>query len=814
MQSHARVVVVGGGCVGVNVLYSLAHRGWTDACLLERTELTAGSTWHAAGLIPIYSFSYKFGRLIKKTIEIYEGLEAETGQGIGWHKCGQLRIAETPDRMDEYLNYAAIADTQGVRAEILTPEQTIDLWPLMTRTDKLLGAVYNPDDGHIAPADVTQALAKGARQLGASIYRDTEVTAIERLRSGEWKVVSTQGDIICEHVVTATGNYAQHTARMLGLELPCFPVLHQYWVTQSVPQIRERNDQGLPELPVLRNEAINGYVREERDGLMFGPYEQPDRLEHFARDSVPEWFGADLLPEDMDAVEDNWAAALELVPVLGEVGIQSNVRGPICGTPDNLPLCGPAWGTQNLWLAEGFTGGILMGGGLGHELVNWIIDGEPHVDLSEVDPRRFGDYANKVYTGIKNKEAFGHNFGMHYPGYEWPAARPAKTMPCYDRLTEAGAVWGSVYGWEIPLWFAPEGVEPRDEWSYRVFNSMPHVGTECRAVREAVGLFEMTPMGKYEVKGPGAEAWLNQILANRMPRKHGATVLAHRLTHKGTVRAEFTVTRMDDDFFYLIGTPRGERHDFDVLEKALPEDGSVSLRNVTLERGGFTVVGPNARTVLEKLVDADLSNTAFPWMTSQTVTAGLASDVRMMRVNYEGELGWELYHPINYNLHLFDEITQAGSDLGLKHCGYRAIESLRLEKSYRAMYRDMDVEHTALESGLDRFIKFDKDDFVGKAALLEQKKQGLGQRLVTLQVETVDADAYMNEAVYLDGLLVGRVTSGATSHHVGNCLSMAFVAIEHTQPGSTLEVQVLERRCPATVITDSPYDPENRRPRS
>ena len=377
MQTHARVVVVGGGCVGANILYSLAHRGWTDCCLLERTELTAGSTWHAAGLIPIYSFSYKFGRLIAKTIEIYEGLEEETGQGIGWHKCGQLRIAESADRMDEYLNYATIAETQGVRAEILTPGETVELWPLMKRSPDLIGAVYNPDDGHIAPADVTQALAKGARQLGASIHRNTEVTSIEQLPSGEWKVSTNQGDIVCEHVVTATGNYAQQTAAMLGLELPCFPVVHQYWVTETVPEVRERKDQGLPELPVLRNEAINGYVREERDGLMFGPYERPHRLEHFARDGVPDWFGADLLPEDMEAVEENWEAALELVPVLGEAGIQANVRGPICVTPDNLPLCGPAWGRRNLWLAEGFSGGILMGGGIGHELVNWIIDGEP-----------------------------------------------------------------------------------------------------------------------------------------------------------------------------------------------------------------------------------------------------------------------------------------------------------------------------------------------------------------------------------------------------------------------------------------------------
>ena len=813
MQSHARVVIVGGGCVGANILYSLAHRGWTDCCLLERTELTAGSTWHAAGLIPLYSFSYKFGRLIARTIEVYEGLEAETGQGIGWHKCGQLRVANTRDRMDEYLNYATIAPTQGIRAEILTPKETLDLWPLMDGGPDLLGAVYNPDDGHIAPADVTQALAKGARQLGAAIHRNTEVTGYELLPSGEWLVRTNQGDITCEHVVTATGNYVQQTAAMIGLQIPAFPVVHQYWVTETVPQVKERHEQGLPEMPVLRNEDINGYVREERDGLMFGPYERPHRLEHFARDGVPDWFGADLLPENFESVEDNWEAGLKLVPVLGEVGLQSNVRGPICVSPDNLPLAGPAWGLRNFWLAEGFSGGLLMGGGIGHELANWIVDGEPNVDLSEVDPRRFGDYANKVWTGKKNTEAFGHNFGIHYPGYEWPEARPAKTMPCYDRLKQANAVFGSVYGWEVPLWFAPEGEEPRDIWSYRTFNSMPHVGAECRAVRDAVGLIEMSPMAKFEASGPGTEAWLNRILANRMPTRPGGMVLAHLLTHKGTVRAEFTVTRLAQDLFYLVGTPRGERHDFDCLMKTLPEDGSVALRNVTFERGCFTVVGPNARRVLENLVDADLSNEAFPWMRAQTVTVGLASDVRMMRVNYEGELGWELYHPIPYNLHLFDEIVKAGEEHGLRHAGYRAIESLRLEKSYRAMYRDMDVEHTALESGLDRFVKFDKEDFVGRDALLTQQQNGLTRRMVTLQVETVDADAFMNEAVYRDGDLVGRVTSGATSHHVGQCLSMAYLGIDHCEVGTELKIKLLDAVCPARVIAESPYDPGNQRPR-
>ena len=809
MKNYASVVVVGGGVVGASILYHLAHRGCNDVVLLERTELTAGSTWHAAGLVPLYSFSYNFGRVLTKTVELYDRLEKETGQAIGWHKCGQLRIAESVDRMDEYLNYMTIAETQGVRAEILTPEQTLDLWPLMKRSSNLLGAVYNPDDGHVAPADVTQALAKGARQLGAQIHLKTQVTGYKRLPSGEWLVHTNNGDITCEHVVTATGNYAQNTAKMIGLDLPAFPILHQYWVTEAVPGVKERQSAGLPELPVLRNEAINGYVREEGAGLMFGPYERADKLEFFAKDGVPDWFGPDLLPENMEAVEEHWEAALDLVPILGEAGIKSNVRGPICTTPDNLPLCGPAWGLKNFWLAEGFSGGLMMAG-LGHELANWIVDGEPHLDLSEVDPRRFGPHANKTWTGVKIKEAFAHNFGLHYPGYEWQAARPAKTSPCYARMDEAGAVWGSVYGWETPLWFAPEGEHRADIWSYRDFNSLPHIAQECQAVRTTAGLIDMTNMAKFEVSGHGAEDWLNSILANKMP-KTGRIALAHFLTEKGTVRAEFSVTRLADELFYLVATPRGERHDFDVLQKSLPEGGSVELKNVTLERGCLTVIGPNARKILEPLVDGDISNDAFPWMTAQSHNVGLASDVRMMRVNYEGELGWELYHPISSNLHLYDEIVSSGSGHGLKLIGNRAIESLRLEKSYRAMYRDMNVEHTALEAGLERFVKFDKSDFVGKAALMKQQNEGLKRNLVTLQVATIDADAYMNEGVYSGSKLVGRITSGATSHHVGGCLSMAYLDIDYTSEGTLLEVPVLDNRCPATVIPDSPYDPTNLR---
>ena len=813
MQSHARVVVVGGGCVGVNIAHELARRGWTDVALLERTELTAGSTWHAAGLIPIYSFSYNFGRLIAKTIEIYEALEAETGQAVGWHKCGQLRVANTPARMDEYLNYASIAETQGVRAEICSAERVRELWPLFDGHKNILGGVFNPDDGHIAPADVTQAAAAGARSKGVKIYRDTEVTSFKQTASGEWRVSTTQGDIVCEHVVTATGNYARQTGAMVGLSIPATPVVHQYWVTDTVPELVDRQLQGLPEMPVLRDESINGYVREERDGLMFGPYEPPERLEHFALDGVPKDFGADLLPEDLESVEQHWQMAIDLVPALGRAGIRRNVRGPICTTPDNLPLVGPAWGLENFWLAEGVSGGIVMGGGIAHYLSEWIVEGEPSIDLSEIDCRRFGAYANKPWVATKVKEAFGHNFGLHFPGYEWPGARPSKTAPCYERLRAERASWGSVYGWEVPNWFAPEGVEPRDDWSYREFNYFPYVAAEVDAIRNTAGLLDMTPMTKFEVSGPHAEDWLNSILANRVPNRPGRIALCHLLTHKGTVRSEFTVSRLSDDLFYVVATPRGERHDFDVLGKKLPATGGVELHNVTSQRGCFTLVGPHARDILTELTDGDLDNEAFPWLSARTHSVGFASDVRMLRVNYEGELGWELYHPIEQQLSLYDQLMEAGRTKGLKLAGMRAIESCRLDKSYRAMYRDLNVEHTAWESGLDRFIKLDNREFVGREALERQREAGLEIEMVALKVETVDADAYMNEAVYSDGKLVGRVTSGAHSHTQKQTFSMAYLDVEYSAVGTELEIPILGERRRATVIEDSPYDPHNKRPR-
>lgn len=808
METHARVVVVGGGAVGANILYSLTHRGWSNVVLLERNELTSGSTWHAAGLLPLYTHRFNLGRLVLKSIQLYSGLEVETGQAVGFHNCGSLRIASDADRLDEYRWYAGSAATQGVEAHILDPQEVRRLWPLIENGKRILGGLYHPQDGHIAPADVTQALAKGARDKGARIYRNTEALEFKQQSGGEWKVTTNAGDITCEHLVVATGNYAQATARLLGLSYPAICVVHQYYVTEEIPEIVARKRAGLPEMPILKDDRYLGYLREERQGLMFGPYEAPEDLELFAVDGVPDWFGAmSLLPEKLDAVAKHIEFATELVPAFARAGVRAHVRGPICTTPDNMPLAGPAPGRRNLWLAEGVVGGLMMGGGLGHYLSEMIVEGDSSMDFTDFDPRRFGDHASKPYTCIKSREAFGNNFGVYYPDYEWPAARPLKMSPSYDRLKAEGAVFGSMNGWEVPVWFAPAGVEPRDVYSFRVSNFYPYVAAEARCVREHAGLIDMTPMAKFEVEGSGAAAWLDRLLANHLPRKGGIR-LAHLLNERGGVKAEFTVVGLDGEHFYLISSPRAEMLSFDLLARLLPDDGSVRLRNATMERGCLAVVGPKARAILSPLTSADLSNAHFPWLTAQTAVVGMAPDVRMLRINFEGELGWELYHPVALQRHLLEILLDAGKEHGMRLIGYRAIESLRLEKSYPNLWRELHGEHSAWECGLDRFIALNKDGFIGREALLREQKSGVARRLVTLRIDAPEgAEALGNEAVYRNGKLVGRVTSAGHGHCVGFNIALAMVAADAAHPDTQLEVSVFNDKVAAQVIPNSPYDP-------
>jgi len=807
MKSHARVVVVGGGVVGVSILYHLAKRGWSDVVLVEKAELTHGSTWHAAGLLPLFNMSYCVGQLHKYSVDLYKSLQAETGQDVSFHVTGNLRLATNRERMDEYKKYCGTANTIGVPFEMIGVAQIKKLWPLCN-TKGLVGALFHPHDGHIAPADLTQALAIGARSRGAEINRQTEVKDIKRLPSGEWQVITTQGTVTCEHVVTATGSWARQVARFVGLDLPVIPVEHQYIVTEEIPELVERKKQGLPEMAVLRESDASYYMREERQGLILGPYEKGAPA--WAVDGVPEKFGQELLPPDLERLQPHIDAAINRVPIFGKAGIKDCINGPIPYTPDGGPLIGPAWGQRNYWLAEGFSFGITAAGGAGNLLANWMVDGDPGIDAYDVDPRRFGDYANKTYTKIKNEEAYEHIFIVHYPLEERPGARPAKTSPSYERQKKLGAVFGQKFGWERANWFAPKGTKAKDRYSFRRTNFFEPVREECRAVRERAGLLDLTGFSKFEVSGPGAEAYLDRMIANRLPKGIGRINLGHVLTEKGGVVSEFTITRLAQDRYYVISAAAAQRHDYDLLWRALPPDGSVRLDDITLAWGVLVVAGPRAREVLQKVTRDDVSNAAFPWLTSKDITIGVAP-VRAMRVNFVGELGWELHHPLTYHNVIFDALWEAGQEFGIAPFGIRAMDSLRVEKSYKYWRVDLTTEYTAWEAGLDRFVALNKGAFTGREALVRQQQQGVPRKLVTLDCQVKDADPFGNEPIYRDGRMVGRATSGAYAYTVGKSLALAYVETASARPGTALEIEILGERFPAAVIADSPWDPDNAR---
>jgi dimethylglycine dehydrogenase len=815
VKTHVRVVVIGGGVVGVSTLYHLAKKGWTDVALIERAELTAGSTWHAAGLLPLFNMSYTVGQLHKYSVDLYKRLPAETGQDVSFHVTGNLRLATCRERMDEYQKYCGTANTIGVPFEVIGPAQVKRLWPLAElggteETPAIIGALYHPDDGHIAPADLTMALRKAARAAGAEIYEHTEVTAVARTASGEWQLRTNRGDITAEHIVCATGNYARQTGRLFGLSVPSIPVEHQYIVYDESAELKAYRQRGGRELAVLRESDKSYYLREERMGWILGPYEKgaPARF----ADGVPDWFGRSLFPGDLDRLLPHVEAAMRRVPALEQCGIKDIVNGPIAYTPDGSPLIGPAWDVRNVWLNEGHSFGITAAGGAGWQLAEWIVEGEPGIDMLATDPRRFGAYAGKRYVVKKNEETYRSVFTIHFPDEERPDARPAKTSPVYDRLDRMGAVWGQRYGWERANWFAPSGVERKDVWSFRRSNYFEHVGNECRTMRERVGVIDLTPFTKHEVTGAGAEAWLDSLVANKVPTRVGRLALSHALTRRGGIRSEFTITKTGEQEFYVVSAGAAERYDGDFLRKHLPTDGSVGLRNITSARGCFVVAGPKSRELLARLIDAPLDSTAFPWLTAQTLEVGLAVDVHVLRVNFVGALGWELHFPIEYAHHLFDALFDLGRPYGIGMVGMRAMESLRLEKSYRMWGTDMTPDYTPFEASLDRFVRMKKGPFVGREALERQLEAGVPNRFVTLEVHgVIDADPLGNEPLFdRDNRMIGRATSGYYGHCLRKSLAIGYVKSDFAAVGTPLTIEILGERKPASVVQESPYDPENR----
>ncbi len=814
MRSHARVVVIGGGVVGVSTLYHLTKRGWTDVVLLERAELTSGSTWHAAGLLPLFNMSYTVGQLHKYSVDLYKRLPAETGQDVSLHVTGNLRLATCRERMDEYQKYCGTANTIGVPFQVISPAEVKELWPLVNlgdgaETPKIIGALYHPDDGHIAPADLTMALRRGARTAGAEIHEQTEVTAARRTASREWLLTTNRGEIVAEHVVCATGNYARQTGQMFGLNVPAIPVEHQYIVYDESPELKAYRAGGGRELAVLRESDKSYYLREERLGWILGPYEAgaPARF----ADGVPDWFGKNLFPGDLDRLLPHVEAAQRRVPALEQCGIKDIVNGPISYSPDGSPLIGPAWGVRNLWLNEAHSFGITAAGGAGWQLAEWIVEGEPGIDMLAVDPRRFGPYTSKRYVVAKNEETYRDVFTIHFPDEERADARPAKTSPVYDKLKRMGAVFGQRYGWERANWFAPAGVDPLDHWSFRRTNYFEHVGNECRLMRERVGVIDLTPFTKHQVMGPGAAAWLDGLVANQVPTRIGRIALCHALTKRGGIRSEFTISQLADQHFYVVSAGAAERYDTDYLQRHLPRDGSVVLQNITGARGCFVIAGPQSRALLQKLTDTPLDNAAFPWLTGQVIEAGLATDVYALRVNFVGALGWELHFPIEYAHHLFDAIFAAGAEFGIGMVGMRAMESLRMEKSYRMWGSDLTRDYTPFEAGLARFVRMEKGAFIGREALERQLAAGVPHDFVTLEVHDVtDADPLGNEPIFdRAGAIVGRATSGYYGHVLRKSLAIGYVNAGVAPVGTELEIEVLGERRRATVRVDSPFDPQN-----
>ena len=812
MNSHARVVVIGGGVVGVSMLYHLAKKGWTDAVLIERKELTSGSTWHAAGLLPLFNMSYSVGQVHKYSVKFYKELEEETGMNVGLRKVSNIRLASTPDRWDEYMQYAGVADTIGVDVRRLTPAEIKEAWP-MCNTEGLIGAIQHPEDGYIQPADLTQAMAKGARDMGGTIHRNTTVQAINKTASGEWEIVTDKGTITCEHVVSCTGNFARKTGAMVGLNVPVIPVEHQYIVTEAHPDIKARHAEGLPEMGVLRDSDNGWYLREEAGGLILGPYEHGAPACYV--DGPSEDSEYELFQEDLERIEQHIESAMFRVPAFGEVGVKRVYNGAIAYTPDGNPIIGPAPGLKNFWLSEGHSFGITAAGGAGWQLAEWMVEGEPTIDMSGVDPRRYGNYATESYLIEKNEEAYANVFTTHFPDEEREGARPLRTTPCYDRMKNLGAVFGASFGWERPNWFAPEGVPQKDDWSFRRSAWFEHIGNEVKNTTENVGILDMSAFAKAKITGTGAAEFLDRLIANRIPKKAGRVNLCHALSYGGGVHSEYTIIKESDTSFYVVSAGALQSVDHDWIRKHMPEDGSVQFTNVTNAMGVLVIAGPKARTLMERVSPrTDFSNAAFPWLSSRWIDAGHAPTLAA-RVNYVGELGWELHHPIEYQNHIFDRLMDAGADLGIKPFGIRAMDTMRMEKSYRMMGTELSIEYAALEAKLDRFVHLNKGDFIGRDALVKWQEKGFANELVTMRIDGVeDADVLGGNPLFHNGEMVGRATSGNYGFRVGQSLALAMVPPALAAIGTKFTIDILGKRFDAQIIEESPFDPDNEKLRA
>ncbi|MBM7066803.1 FAD-dependent oxidoreductase [Actibacterium sp. 188UL27-1] len=817
LPTQARVVIIGGGAVGVSSLYHLAMEGWTDCVLLEKNELTAGSTWHAAGNCPNFSASWAVMNMQRYSLEMYRGLAEKVDYPMNYHVTGALRLGHTKERMQEFERVAGMARYQGLEMEMLTPKEMQDHYPFM-ETHDLAGGLWDRLDGDIDPAQLTQAMAKGARDLGANIQRFCPATGVSR-DGHDWIVHTEKGDIRCEYVVNAAGYYAGRVAEWFkphgGRDAPVTVMSHQYFLTEKIPEIEAWTKEHGRKLPMIRDVDSSYYLRQDKHGLNLGPYERNCKAHWVTpEDPMPEDFSFQLYPDDLERLEWYIEDAMGRVPLLGTSGVGRVINGPIPYAPDGLPLIGPMPGVRNAFEAHAFTFGIVQGGGAGKVLAEWIIHGETEWDMWAVDPRRFTGHADADYSEKKALETYGHEYAMHFPHHEWPAARNKKLSPNHAKIVEQGAVLGCYNGWERANWFAKPGDDTTEESTLTWARSGPweeRIREECEAVRDAAGLLDLPGFSRYRLQGDGAAEFLRGLTAGPLP-KVGRIGLLYFADTRGRIVTEMSGMRLGDDFFFLITAAPAQWHDFEFLKKHRPDDAAFTITDVTDDFTCAVLTGPKSRDILSSVTKADLTQ---PWLTHQSAQLGDIW-VQLVRVSFAGELGWEVHSKIEDSAAIYDMLQQAGQPHGLKPFGMYALNSLRLEKGYRAWKGDLSTDYTLLEGGLDRFVRLNKpQDFPGKTALLNQKQQGVKKRFVTLTVQANGHDAPYMSNIWSGDTVVGETTSGGWGYRVGKSIALGMLRTDLTEPGTQVEVEIFGERMPATVEPDAPlWDPENARLRA
>ncbi len=809
--TQARAVVIGGGIVGCSVAYHLTKLGWTDVVLLERGTLSCGTTWHAAGLVGQLRATLNLTRLAQYTADLYDTLEAETGQATGYRRNGSVAVARTAERLTELARGASMARSFGLDVVVITPREAGELWPLM-RTDDLVGAVYVPKDGQTNPSDTTAALAKGARMGGARIIENTRVTAIHQRTGAVSGVATDRGDIACEVVVNCGGMWAREIGRMCGVTVPLHAAEHMYIVTQPVEGLTA-------DVPSLRDQDGYIYVKEDAGKILLGGFEPVAKP--WGMGGIPDDISFLQLEDDWEHFEPLMENGLVRLPVLETAEVRQFFNGPESFTPDNLYILGEAPERGRFYVAAGFNSiGIQSAGGAGKAVAEWIVEGQPTMDLWDVDIRRFSRFQGSArYLHDRTVESLGLLYAMHWPFRQPETARGARRSPLHDRLAARGACFGAVAGWERPNWYAPDGVEPRYEYSYGRQNWFPYWAEEHIAVRRAVGLFDQASFAKFVLAGRDAEAVLQHICAADVAVVPGRVVYTQMLNARGGIEADLTVTRLAADSYFIVTGAAVATHNFDWIARNTPDDARVSLTDVTSAHAVIGLMGPNSRALLARVTDADLSNQAFPFMTAREIEIAYAP-VRALRITYVGELGWELYVATEFAVGVYDALVAADGELGLRHAGYHAMDSLRSEKAYRHWGHDITSDDTPLEAGLGFAVAFTKNaPFIGRDALLRQRDEGVRRRLVSFTLDDPEPLLYHDEPIWRDGVMVGRITSGSYGHLLGRAVGMGYVANGGEVvdaafvTGGSYEIEIARERFPATAHLRPPYDPKSERVR-